>query len=159
MDRASDSGSECWGFESLRACQLCWPKRYTAKTPHESAVFLLCTLFECTQFSLTVPAYRCDFVLPEALLSWHWVWQFWRRSWQDRWTAHQKSHLPARQWSGSDQVCWGRCTVQRLWRYRRWSWGRWPRWQGSFQTRHSMFAWWQRILWSMPRTGLSPELA
>ena len=21
MDRASDSGSECWGFESLRACQ------------------------------------------------------------------------------------------------------------------------------------------
>ena len=22
MDRASDSGSECWGFESLRACQV-----------------------------------------------------------------------------------------------------------------------------------------
>ena len=22
MDRASDSGSECWGFESLRACHL-----------------------------------------------------------------------------------------------------------------------------------------
>ena len=22
MDRASDSGSECWGFESLRACHI-----------------------------------------------------------------------------------------------------------------------------------------
>ena len=40
LDRASDSGSEGWGFESLRAYQLALTKKMQAKIPHFGAGFL-----------------------------------------------------------------------------------------------------------------------